>query len=1037
MLFFTTLFLFDTSLFAQKPPQNRGKEIIPDETEQFLTRHNMRVNVESGIPVSAYELSYKVNPDSPQKMAEQFLRENHSMLHLRSDLSDLKYTNTIETPGGYHVHFTQYMDDYPVYKSTLNVTISRNSKVVFVMNGYKTSYGSKNQINIQSPRISKNDALLTAKNYLGVNQNINFEKTETVVYYKKGQFTLVQKVNIVPSQGLTGDWEVLVDAHTGEIIKAVDNACYFDGGGHNGANTVDGSGWVFDPDPITRATTTYGSPGFIDNNDADSDSLTAQLEDKVLHDISYDGSVYSLVGPYAEITDFEAPYTGLHTNTSSDFHFTRSSDNFEAVNTYFHIDESMRYINETLGFTVIPFQYTGGVRFDPHGLNGDDNSHYIPSTGSIAYGDGGVDDAEDFSVIKHELGHGIHDWLTSGNLSQVEGLSEGSGDYWAASYLRSTGYWEPADPAYNWVFVWDGHNPFWPGRITNYTAHYPEGLTGDIHTDGQMWASSLMSIYDFIGREATDSDFLEALSMTNSGSGQQDAAYAFISADQLLYGGANVEYIAPVFMDRGYIESPVTADFTADVTGGEVPLTVQFTDLSVAVSGDIVSWEWDFNNDGTIDSYDQNPVWTYTENGSYTVKLTASDGTDTDTEIKQDYISVNSGIFVWEGIANGPNYSGAYIRDYLQSEGFDVVYSSAPSLPSSLQGYDAAFLSYGNYGSNNTVLEDVDASVIIDYLQSGGKVYLEGGDALGYDQSSNTTLLNLFGLASASDGSSGNHPVTDLQGQTGALTEDMHFTGSTQPNTSWIDLYTPNSNGVLAFVQTGVGNVGVQGTGTYNQKTFCFSYALGYLTDGTSPTTKADLINQILEYFDVQIPVEFTSLTADVVKDAIQLKWTTATETNNRGFEVQRSQKSDWKSVGFVAGFGTTTEPKSYSFIDKNVNEGTYSYRLKQIDFDGAYEYSSIVEVEISTPAKFALEQNYPNPFNPTTKIKYSVAEDGLVKLTVYNTLGQRVADLVNKEVKAGNYEVDFNASNLSSGVYYYKIETNGFVNTKKMILLR
>lgn len=155
MLFFTTLFLFDTSLFAQKPPQNRGKEIIPDETEQFLTRHNMRVNVESGIPVSAYELSYKVNPDSPQKMAEQFLRENHSMLHLRSDLSDLKYTNTIETPGGYHVHFTQYMDDYPVYKSTLNVTISRNSRVVFVMNGYKTSYGSKNQINIQSPGFLK------------------------------------------------------------------------------------------------------------------------------------------------------------------------------------------------------------------------------------------------------------------------------------------------------------------------------------------------------------------------------------------------------------------------------------------------------------------------------------------------------------------------------------------------------------------------------------------------------------------------------------------------------------------------------------------------------------------------------------------------------------------------------------------------------------------------------------------------------------------------------------------------------------------
>ena len=152
----------------------------------------------------------------------------------------------------------------------------------------------------------------------------------------------------------------------------------------------------------------------------------------------------------------------MHTNSTSDFFFTRSNDSFEAVNTYFHIDNSMRWINDSLGFDLTPFQYVGGVRFDPHGLNGDDNSHYIPATGSIAFGDGGVDDAEDLGVVLHELGHGIHDWITSGGLSQVEGLSEGSCDYWCTSYIRSTGYWTPAYPAYNWVFIWDGHNPFWP-----------------------------------------------------------------------------------------------------------------------------------------------------------------------------------------------------------------------------------------------------------------------------------------------------------------------------------------------------------------------------------------------------------------------------------------------------------------------------------------------------------------------------------------------------------------------------------------------
>lgn len=1038
-----SLLAIPANAFAQKQQPARGIEITPDESEQFIIQNNMRVNAVNGVPAAVYQLSYKVNPDSPEKMARQFLRENHGMLHLQSDLNDLRYTGVRETPGGYHVHFTQYIGELPVDKSDINITVSKANRVIFVSSGYKVQYGTKSPVNLADLKVSADDALTAAKNYLGVSQNINFQKKQTVIYYIKGRFIPVQKISIVPSEGITGDWEVLVDAHTGEIIKVVDNACYYDGG-HDGINVVDGSGWVFDPDPITHARTTYGSSGFTDNNDADSDSLTANLEVRVLHDISFNGSVYSLVGPYAEIRDFEAPNTGLHTSATSDFHFTRNSDSFEAVNVYFHIDQSLRYINETLGFALMPFQYSGGVRYDPHGLSGDDNSHYIPSTGSIAYGDGGVDDAEDFGVITHEFGHGVHDWLTNGNLSQVEGLSEGCGDYWASSYLRSTAYWTPSDPSYNWVFVWDGHNPFWPGRITNYTAHYPEGLTGTIHTDGQMWASSLMSIYDLIGRSATDSDFLEALSMTSGSSGQQDAAYAFIAADQSLYGGTNLPSILQVFQDRGYIDAPVTADFSADVTGGQAPLTVQFTDLSTSINGPITSWEWDFDNDGTVDSYDQNPEWTYTDNGSYTVKLTVSDGSETDSETKQDFISVNSGVFVWEGEANGANYSGAYIRDYLLSQGFDVVYSSSPALPSSLQGYDAAFLSYGNYGGgNNTSLEDPDAQVIISYLQNGGAVYLEGGDALGFDQSSNTTLLNLFGLASASDGSSSGTPVTNLQGQAGTITEGMNFTGSTQPDNTYIDLYTTNSSGTLAFVQTGVGNVGVQSEGTSGQRTFCFSYALGYLTDASSPTTKADLLDQIAGFFNLEIPVELISLSANIADSNVQLSWQTATETNNRGFEIERSSDNKaFAKVGFVPGRGTTTEKSSYSYVDKDAQEGTLYYRLKQVDFDGTSAYSGTVEINYSVPVEFSLSQNYPNPFNPSTKIKFSLAADSKVSVKLYNLLGQQVASLLNGDYTAGRHEVTFNASSFSSGIYFYVINAAGrdgqnFTATKKMTLMK
>ncbi len=384
-----------------------------------------------------------------------------------------------------------------------------------------------------------------------------------------------------------------------------------------------------------------------------------------------------------------------------------------------------------------------------------------------------------------------------------------------------------------------------------------------------------------------------------------------------------------------------------------------------------------------------------------------------------------------------------FIRDYLQSQGFNVVYSSSPTLPSSLQGYDAAFLSYGNYGGgNNTSLEDPDAAVIINYLQSGGAVYLEGGDALGYDQSSNSTLLNMFGVASASDGSSSGTPVTNLAGQAGTLTEGMNFTASTQPNNTYIDLYVPGT-GSLAFTQAGVGNVGVQNNGTSGQRTFCFSYALSYLTDASSPTTKADLLNQIEGFFNLEVPVELTSLSANIVNNNVQLNWQTATETNNRGFEVERSSDNNsFTKVGFVPGRGTTTEKSSYSYIDKDASDGKLYYRLKQVDFNGAFEYSGIVEVNYTIPVEFNLSQNYPNPFNPSTKIKFSLAADSKVSIKVYNLLGQQIAVLLSGEYEAGRHEINFDAASMSSGIYFYVINAagkngNNFTSTKKMTLMK
>lgn len=188
------------------------------------------------------------------------------------------------------------------------------------------------------------------------------------------------------------------------------------------------------------------------------------------------------------------------------------------------------------------------------------------------------------------------------------------------------------------------------------------------------------------------------------------------------------------------------------------------------------------------------------------------------------------------------------------------------------------------------------------------------------------------------------------------------------------------------------------------------------------------------------LPVELTSFTAKANSGKIQLDWTTATELNNSGFEIERSfDGNTFFAIGFIKGNGTTTEPRSYSFVDEfeyNATQSIY-YRLKQVDYNGSVNYSDVIAVVIEMPIDYALGQNYPNPFNPITKIKYSVPQSGLVTISIYDLTGQEVAKIVNEVKEAGNFEVDFNSVGLSSGVYFYKMTSNSFSQVKKMSILK
>ncbi len=191
------------------------------------------------------------------------------------------------------------------------------------------------------------------------------------------------------------------------------------------------------------------------------------------------------------------------------------------------------------------------------------------------------------------------------------------------------------------------------------------------------------------------------------------------------------------------------------------------------------------------------------------------------------------------------------------------------------------------------------------------------------------------------------------------------------------------------------------------------------------------------------IPVEFVSFSASIIKSGVELIWKTATETNNKGFDIERLVNSSWEKIGFVKGSGSSTTPVNYSFVDENPVNDNLSYRLKQIDYDGSYLYSKTIEVNYNAPVEFSLSQNYPNPFNPSTSINYSLSVESTVVIEIYNTVGEVMMTINNGIHQAGAYRSTIDLSRLSSGIYFYKLiaysiaDGTNFSSIKKMVLLK
>ena len=334
-------------------------------------------------------------------------------------------------------------------------------------------------------------------------------------------------------------------------------------------------------------------------------------------------------------------------------------------------------------------------------------------------------------------------------------------------------------------------------------------------------------------------------------------------------------------------------------------------------------------------------------------------------------------------------------------------------------------------GSPSSIVEQ-DSSTA--YLDAGGNLVAWDND-VGYYTNSTSYFLDYLMAAYQTDaGSDGT--ITGLDMMTG-LTQDISadpYPDDVLPNTG---LY---GTGVPTFLApTTTTYAGMRGDGgTFRTALHCWDPEYG-----ADYATNINILNRVIDWLVYGIvPVELTSFTASVNETDVTLNWVTATEINNQGFEIERASESEFEKVGYIPGFGTTTEQHSYSFTDADLASGTYTYRLKQIDFDGSFSYSETVEVEVVIPNIYSLLQNYPNPFNPSTKITFSLAADSKVSLKIFDVLGQEVTSLINQDLSAGIHNYTFNATSINSGVYFYRIEATGvngteFVDVKKMILVK